>query len=221
MSLRRRGALVEFARSRGAVIIEDDYDGEFRYAGNPLQALRTTDAADVVFYVGTFSKCMLPALRLGFVVAPRWAMETLVAAKNCLDWHCPTPMQLGVAAFIEEGHLARHVRKMRETYNQRRKLLLKSLEDELAEWLEPIPSFYGMHLAGIARDTPDLDRVTAALLQHNVKLHTLSRYYLGPPTRLGLIFGYGTVNLAEIKHGLSLLRKALLEPFRPDRVLRK
>ena len=115
MSGPRRKALIDWARKHEAVIIEDDYDGEFRYEDNPLAALRTPEAADVVFYVGTFSKCMLPALRLGFVVAPEWAMPTLVAAKNCLDWHCPVPMQMGVAAFIAEGHLAQHVRKMRRS----------------------------------------------------------------------------------------------------------
>jgi peptidoglycan-N-acetylglucosamine deacetylase len=83
---------------RGALIIEDDYDGEFRYDGSPLEALRTAAAA--VFYVGTFSKCMLSALRLGFAVAPEWAMRTLIAAKNCLDWHCSTPVRMGVAGFI-------------------------------------------------------------------------------------------------------------------------
>ena len=105
MSTRRRKALVKFARNSGAVIVEDDYDGEFRYEGSPLEALRTSDAADVVFYVGTFSKCMLSALRLGFIIAPAWAMPTLVAAKNCLDWHCSTPVQMGVAGFIAEATL--------------------------------------------------------------------------------------------------------------------
>ena len=124
MSMRRRKALVEFARRRGAVIIEDDYDGEFRYDGSPLAALRIAEAADVVFYVGTFSKCMLSALRLGFIIAPAWAMRTLVAAKNCLDWHCSTPVQIGVAGFISEGHLTHHVRKMRAIYKKRRQLLL-------------------------------------------------------------------------------------------------
>lgn len=209
MSMRRRKALVEFARSRGAVIIEDDYDGEFRYDGSPLEALRTADAADVVFYVGTFSKCMLSALRLGFIAAPEWAMRTLVAAKNCLDWHCSTPVQMGVAGFIAEGHLTHHVRKMRDIYKQRRRLLLHSLEQELGEWLEPIPSFYGMHVAAIARTALDLDAVTEALLRHNVKMHSFSRYYLGPQTRAGLVFGYGAVDLQAMKQGLSLLRKAL------------
>jgi GntR family transcriptional regulator / MocR family aminotransferase len=209
MSARRRKALVEFARARGAVIIEDDYDGEFRYDGSPLEALRTADAADVVFYVGTFSKCMLSALRLGFVVAPEWAMRTLVAAKNCLDWHCSTPVQIGVAGFISEGHLTHHVRKMRGIYKRRRQLLLNSLGEDFVEWLDPIPSFYGMHVAAVARAAVDLDRVAAFLVQHHVRIHAFSRYYLGPPTRAGLIFGYGSVDLPEMKQGLSILRKAL------------
>jgi GntR family transcriptional regulator/MocR family aminotransferase len=211
MSMQRRKALIEFARSHGAVIIEDDYDGEFRYEGSPLEALRSSDAADVVFHVGTFSKCMLPSLRLGFVIAPGWAMRTLVAAKNCLDWHCSTPVQMGIAGFISEGHLTHHVRKMRQIYKQRRKLIMKSLEEDFAEWLDPIPSFYGMHVAAVARTSVDLDRVTETLQHNNMKIHAFSRYFLGPQTKAGLIFGYGAVDLPEIKQGLSLLRKALLE----------
>jgi GntR family transcriptional regulator/MocR family aminotransferase len=209
MSMRRRKALVEFARKQGAVIIEDDYDGEFRYDGSPLEALRTSDAADVVFYVGTFSKCMLSALRLGFIVAPDWAMRTLTAAKNCLDWHCSMPVQIGVAGFIAEGHLAHHVRKMRDIYRRRRQLLLNFLQKELEEWLDPIPSFYGMHVAAAARMSLDLDRVAEALSQNNVKIHAFSRYYLGSPTRAGLIFGYGAVDLPEMNRGLHSLRAAL------------
>jgi len=209
MSMRRRKALVEFARGCGAVIVEDDYDGEFRYDGSPLEALRTADAADVVFYVGTFSKCMLSALRLGFVIAPDWAMRTLIAAKNCMDWHCSTPVQSAVAAFIAEGHLAHHVRKMRDIYKQRRQLLLNFLQEELGEWLKPIPSFYGMHVAAAACAPVNFDAAAERLLQHNVKIHSFSRYYLGAAARDGLIFGYGAVDLAEMKLGLSRLRDAL------------
>jgi GntR family transcriptional regulator/MocR family aminotransferase len=208
MSARRRRALLEFARERGAVVIEDDYDGEFRYEGTPLEALRASEGSDVVFYVGTFSKCMLPALRLGFIVAPIWAMQTLVAAKNCLDWHCSTPVQSAVAEFIAAGHLTRHVRKMREVYKQRRQLLLESLHGKFAEWLHPIPSFYGMHIA-VESVSSDVEIVADTLLQQNVKIHALSRYFFGPQTKAGLIFGYGTVDLPEIRRGLSVLRRAL------------
>jgi GntR family transcriptional regulator/MocR family aminotransferase len=211
MSLRRRQALIEFARERGAIIIEDDYDGEFRYVGSPLPALRTAQAADVVFYVGTFSKCMLSALRLGFIVAPSWAMSTLTAAKNCLDWHCPTPIQSAVAGFIAEGHLTRHVRKMRDIYKMRRQLLLELVQDKLSKWLLPIPSFYGMHIAALADGSVDLETVARALLSQQVKIHTLSRYFLGPQSQVGLVFGYGTVDLPEIRRGVSALRNALQE----------
>jgi GntR family transcriptional regulator / MocR family aminotransferase len=211
MSKRRRAALVHFARRHGSVIVEDDYDGEFRFGDNPLQSLRASDAADVVFYVGTFSKCMLPSLRLGFVVVPDWARRTLVAAKNCLDWHCSTPLQTGVSAFIAEGHLARHVRKMRQIYSRRRQLLYALLRRDFSDWLEPIPSLYGMHVAAWARDGVDLDAAVQALAGRSVKIHTLGRYHLRQSPHSGLVFGYGAVDLPEIERGLAALQGVLAQ----------
>jgi GntR family transcriptional regulator / MocR family aminotransferase len=208
LSVQRRKELVAFAQRNGAVIIEDDYDGEFRYEGSPVEALWSSDAAEHVFYVGTFSKCMLPALRLGFIVAPQWAMRTLVAAKNCLDWHTATPVQIAVARFISEGHLARHVRKMREVYRGRRELLLRSLVEELDRWLIPSPSFYGLHVAAVARAHVDVQRVTDTLLRNNVKMHDLTRYFLGRPTQAGIVLGYGVADLPELRRGIALLRRA-------------
>ena len=208
LSPARRRELVALARKRGALIIEDDYDGEFRFEGGTLEALRTPDAAELVFYVGTFSKCMLPALRLGYIVAPPWAMPTLVAAKNCMDWHSPVPIQAGVAGFIAEGHLTRHVRKMREVYRRRRAALLDSLTQDLAAWLEPIPSFYGMHVAAIARPGVDVEAAAAAALGMGLRIHTLSRYFLGEPDRSGMVFGYGVADLPQIGLGLRRLREA-------------
>jgi GntR family transcriptional regulator/MocR family aminotransferase len=152
---------------------------------------------------------MLPALRLGFIVAPDWVMRTLIAAKNCLDWHCSTPIQRAVAGFIAGGHLARHVRNMRATYKQRRSLILECIRDGCSDWLDPIPSLYGMHVAAMADTSVNLELVAAALLRQNVRMHTFSRYFLGPQTRRGLIFGYGTADLAQIRRGLLLLRKAV------------
>lgn len=209
LSKPRRAALVELARRRGAVILEDDYDGEFRYEGTPLQSLRAADADDVVFYVGTFSKCMLPSLRLGFVVAPEWARRTLVAAKNCLDWHCSTPLQTGVAAFIAEGHLAHHVRRMRGLYRKRRQALIDILRRDFAGRLEPIPSVYGVHVAAYADQETDLEAVSARLARRGVKIHTLERYYLGEPGHKGLVFGYGAVDTEGIARGLAQLHGAL------------
>lgn len=215
LSPTRRAELVSLARTRGALIIEDDYDGEFRFEGGTLEALRTADAADLVFYVGTFSKCMLPSLRLGYIVAPRWAMPTLVAAKNCMDWHSPVPVQAAVAGFIAEGHLTRHVRKMREVYRRRRDALLGAMARELAEWLVPVPSFYGMHVAAIARPGVETEAAAAAARGMGIRIHTLARYFLAEPDRRGMIFGYGAADVPQIGHGLRRLREAFRQAQLP------
>jgi GntR family transcriptional regulator / MocR family aminotransferase len=217
LSPARRRELISLARKRGALIVEDDYDGEFRFEGGTLEALRTPDAAELVFYVGTFSKCMLPALRLGYTVAPPWAMPTLVAAKNCMDWHSPVPIQAGVAGFIAEGHLTRHVRKMRDVYRRRRNALLDALTRELAPWLEPIPSFYGMHIAALARPGVDAEAAAAAAMGMGLRIHSLSRYFLGEPDRSGMIFGYGVADLPQIALGLRRLREAFQADSRASR----
>jgi GntR family transcriptional regulator/MocR family aminotransferase len=211
LSAERRVQLVALARKRGAVIVEDDYDGEFRLDGEALQALWTRAARDVVFYVGTFSKCMLPSLRLGFIVTPPWALPTLVTAKNCSDWHCPTLVQRSVAAFISEGHLARHIRKVREIYRQRRKLLRDALQTDLAEWLELLPSSYGMHVAAIAKPGVDVEAATLSLLRRDVSVHSLARYYAGEPDRSGMILSYAVLGFSEIRAGVKQIRSALTE----------
>jgi GntR family transcriptional regulator/MocR family aminotransferase len=209
MSMQRRSALLAFARKHGAVIIEDDYDGEFRHDGAPLQALRSTATADDVFYVGTFSKCMFPALRLGFIVAPQWALSALITAKNCLDWHCPTLTQMAVARYIADGHLTQHVRKLRDVFRKRRDLLVDILRADFSEELSPMQSHYGMHVSASSTQPHRLERVTARLLESNVHLHSFERYFFGAPTSEGLVFGYGAVDLKDIEQGLKALRRVL------------
>ena len=209
MSEARRQALLAYAREHGAVIVEDDYDGEFRFEGSPLEALKAADGADVVFHVGTFSKCLLPSLRLGFVIAPGWAMDALVAAKNALDWHCSTSLQATVAAFIGDGHLARHVRRMRDLYRGRRALIQHGLEGPLAPWLAPIPSSYGMHMTAVAGAAVDVEKVALQMSRDGIRIHTLARYHLGVPTRTGLVFGYGVASPEQITQGIENLRRAL------------
>jgi len=208
LSPERREALIAFARRHGAVIVEDDYDGEFRYDDGPLAALRAQDA-ERVFHVGTFSKCMLPGLRLGFVVVPLWARAALVTAKNCLDWHASTPVQAGVAAFIEEGQLTRHVRRMRSIYGRRRALLLARLRDEFGDALAPIPSTYGMHITAELSPGADAEAIASALARDNVKIHSLARYAFERPASPGLVFGYGVADEAALDRALNLLRKVL------------
>jgi GntR family transcriptional regulator/MocR family aminotransferase len=208
LSAERRAQLLAFARDTGAVVVEDDYDGEFRLEGAPLPALRTLDAADAVCYVGTFSKCMLPSLRLGFLIAPAWMRDALTLAKNCADWHCPMATQVGVAAFMQEGHLARHVRRMRGLYAARRRHLQSRLEADFADWLTPVPSTYGMHVCALAEHGLDVEPLCARVRAEGVELHSLDRYFAGTPDRAGLIFGLGLANEAAIDRGLRALHKA-------------
>jgi GntR family transcriptional regulator/MocR family aminotransferase len=203
MAPRRRAALLAFSAKIGAVIIEDDYDGEFRYQGSPLEALRGSSSARRVFYVGSFSKCMFPAIRLGFVVPPLWALPTLVAAKNATDWHSSMLVQAAVAGFIRDGHLARHIRRVRRIYRDRRDHLITLLERRLGDVLAVVPSFYGMHVAAVARDGIDCEAASESLAARGIMIHSLARYFLGPAYRSGFIIGYGNADLGDLDAAIA------------------
>jgi GntR family transcriptional regulator / MocR family aminotransferase len=212
MSPQRRAALLAFARARNAVVIEDDYDSEFRFAGRPLDALQTLDRAESVCYVGTFSKSLFPALRLGFVVAPPWARAALVRARELADWHGPVLGQEALAAFIAEGHLARHIRKMRKVYGARRAALLEALARHCAGRLEVIPSDAGLHLSAWlrtdSRDHAVVERAAAA----GITLPPLSRFALdpnAPGVPNGLSFGYGLIDESQIDGAIRRLAALL------------
>ena len=207
MSMRRRTALLEFAQTHGAVIVEDDYDGEFRLGARPLDALQTLDRTASVFYVGTFSKSLFPALRLGYVVAPPWAQGPLVSLRQHAEWHPAVLPQDTLAAFIAEGHLARHVRKMREIYGMRRRVLLECLQRDFAGWLEPIASDAGLHLTAFANvEQREIERMLERARDKGVRLESLGAYYAGSNARSGIGFGYGGVDEAGIREGLAILR---------------
>jgi len=207
MSMGRRMALLEFARDNDTVVIEDDYDCEFRFDGRPLDALQTIDRHESVFYVGTFSKSMFPEIRLGFIVAPRWALEALVAAKQDSDLLSPFLVQHTLAGFIAEGHLARHIRKMRSVYSQRRRRLLDGLYRDFARWLDPIPSFADLHVAALLRHSEDAEEVVKRAQGRGIGVSSVGRYCVGRPATQGLIFGYGAIGEQAIADGLSELRQ--------------
>jgi GntR family transcriptional regulator / MocR family aminotransferase len=209
MSLRRRAALLDFARARRAVVIEDDYDGEFRFGGKPLDALQTLDRAELVFYVGTFSKSLFPALRLGFLVAPPWARSALVAAKQLTDWHGPVLAQDTLAAFIAEGHLARHVRKMRAIYGERRAALLRSLARHCGDRLAPIPAVAGLHLAARLAGPLPAGTLVARAADAGIGVESLDRYAGRKAAVRGLAFGYGMIRSDEIDEAIRRLARAL------------
>lgn len=208
MSPQRRRDLLAFARAQGAIVIEDDYDGEFRYDGSPVEAMRSSDAADVVFYVGTFSKCMIPSLRLGFLIPPAWALEALVMAKNALDWHASSPLQLGVAGFIADGHLTRHVSRMRKIYGERRAAILEAAE--ALPGIRVLPSYYGMHLTLVSQDGRNMEDVARRALVEGLQAHGLARYFVDPPTIEGLVVGFGTAEPAELVAAIEIIAKVML-----------
>ena len=210
LSASRRAALIEFARKHKAVVIEDDYDGEFRFGGRPLDALQTLDRSESVFYVGTFTKSLFPALRIGYVVAPPWALPALVAAKYRADRHCDVLVQATLTAFITEGHLARHVRKMRSVYAERWQRLCDGLEKDFAQWLRPVPGTAGLHLAALALPGVDPEAIVEAARLEGIHVHSMRTYggaCSGPP---GLLFGYGAIDLEGIAEGLARLRRVML-----------
>lgn len=209
MSPRRRIELLAFARAHDAVILEDDYDGEFRFDGRPLDALQTIDRSEAVVYVGTFSKSLFPALRLGFVVTPAWAQPALTAAKQLTDWHSPVLAQDTLAAFIAEGHLARHVRKMRRIYGERREALVRALDRQCGGAVMPLPGAAGLHLGALVDPAVDAEAWAARAAGQGIALNPLARYARSRPAPNGLTFGYGMIPRERIDQAIRSLVSAM------------
>jgi GntR family transcriptional regulator/MocR family aminotransferase len=210
MSAARRQALLQFAQAHRAVVIEDDYDGEFRYGGRPLDALQTLDRGENVFYVGTFSKSLFPALRLGFVVAPPWARPALIAARRISDWHGPVLAQETLTAFIAEGHLMRHVRRMRKVYGGRRATLLHALTRHCGDRLVPIPGEAGLHLSARLAAPLRANVVVARAAAQGVRVKALQSFAAGKAVVNGLAFGFGVIEADQIDTAIRRLAAALL-----------
>ncbi len=213
MSLARRLELLDWAAETGAWIVEDDYDSEYRYAGRPLAALAGLDRQERTIYLGTFSKVLFPSLRVGYLVVPRDLAEPLARARRGLDDHRGNTVQPALAAFIEEGYFAQHLRRMRRLYAARQEALLEAGRRHLDGLLELTPDAAGMHLvAGLAPQlAAEADDGTCArtALAHGIAAPALSAYYQGPPDRQGLLLGYAAVPEPEIDRAAQRLAKAL------------
>ena len=203
MSPSRRRALLDWAEDNGAVVVEDDYDTEFRYSGRPLEPLHSLDSHGRVIYVGSFSKVLLPALRLGYLAAPPALAQALVKAKYLADWHSPTIEQAVIADFLAEGGFARHVRRMRGVYRARHDLLLAGLRAEFGDVLEPVPAAAGLHLSATAEI--DLRGFARRAVSAGVRLYSIADFSV-TARRHGLLFGYGAIANERIGPGLARLR---------------
>jgi GntR family transcriptional regulator/MocR family aminotransferase len=203
MSLRRRTALLDWAERHDAVVIEDDYDSEFRFSDRPLEPLQSLDRAGRVIYVGSFSKTLLPVLRLGFLVAPASLQPALRSAKQLADWHGDPVGQAALAGFIDEGLLARHIRKATREYAARHEAIVTALRDDFADWLRLIPSAAGLHLA--AKAVVDVDDVVVRARESGIAIRTLSSFSGEGREHPGLVIGYGSITRDGLREGLRLL----------------
>jgi GntR family transcriptional regulator / MocR family aminotransferase len=206
MSLPRRMALLAWARRRQAVLLEDDYDGEYRYAGRPVEPLRALDRDGRVVYAASLSKVMLPTLRLGYCVPPPSLRAAMRAAKFVTDWHTALPSQAALARFVAEGMLARHIRRMRSVYRTRHDLIAGLLTRDFGRWLEPVPSPTGLHMTALLRSgsVDEAAQIARRARRRGVEISPLSTLAVDAPLA-GLIFGYGLVPTERIPAGLRLL----------------
>jgi GntR family transcriptional regulator/MocR family aminotransferase len=207
MSLQRRAALLAWAERRGAVIIEDDYDSEFRFEGRPLDPLQSLDRTGRVIYVGSLSKVMLPTLRVGFLIAPASLQPALCTAKQLTDWHGELPAQAALARFIDEGFLARHIRKSAREYAQRHAQIADAMQREFNTWLRVIPSAAGLHIAAwVARGASiDLAQVVRRAEAWGVIVRSVSHLSGDSRARAGLVIGYGAIPTAKVGEGIRRL----------------
>ncbi|MDQ6748710.1 MAG: PLP-dependent aminotransferase family protein [Candidatus Dormibacteraeota bacterium] len=209
MSLRRRLALLAWAREGQAWIVEDDYDSEYRFSGRPLEALHGLDRGGRVIYVGTFSKVLFPSLRLGYLVAPAALLPGLIAARRFSDVHLPLLEQMALADFMVEGHFARHVRKTRLLYLERRNALVVALNRELGDVLDVAVPEAGLHLVAWLRPGLPAPSAAARSAAQGLAILAISQLSLRPLPRDGLLLGFASASPAELQAGVHLLARAL------------
>ncbi|RPE75523.1 PLP-dependent aminotransferase family protein [Vulcaniibacterium tengchongense] len=213
MSLSRRLALLDYARRHDCWVLEDDYDGEFRYDGRPLDALRSLDEHGRVIYVGTFSKALFPALRLGYLVVPAGLRRDFLNAKWQDDFASPAIEQAALARFIAEGGFERHLRRAARTLRERRAALLDGLRRCGERRLRIADSRAGMHLVAWleGRSAAEGEAFIAHARGLGLGLYSIAPYYLESPDRAGLLLGFASLSAAEIREAVRLLQRCLDE----------
>ncbi|HEX6819621.1 MAG TPA: PLP-dependent aminotransferase family protein [Ktedonobacterales bacterium] len=204
LSLERRVALLEWARRAGVVLVEDDYDGDLRLEGQPLEALRGLDDRDEVIYLGTFAKALYPAVRLAFAVLPHWLVEPVARARAASDRHPTWRDAEAVARFIEAGELERHLARIRRLYRSRRDALVAALHDELGELLAVGPAEAGNHLLARLPDGVDDHALEDAAREQGIAFSALSPHFREVP-RPGMLLGFGALDEDRLRQAVARL----------------
>lgn len=209
MSLARRLQLLEFARKSGALILEDDYDSEFRYAGRPVPALQGLDRHGVVLLTGSFSKVLFPSLRLGYLVVPTDLVDRVSATLSITRRHAPLMEQAVLSDFITAGHFGRHLRRMRQIYAERLSVLLDAAQQNLAGLLEISEIEAGLQTVGWLQRGINAESAAATAAERNVEVTPLSIYSQGNVASTGLQLGFAAIEPKEIRRGVQDLAIAL------------
>lgn len=209
LSLERRLALLDWASSHGAWIIEDDYDSEFRYERRSIAAIQGIDHEQRVLYLGTFSKVMFPSLRLAYIVAPEDLVEPLSIARGLSDGHPPLSTQFAMAQFMSEGHFAAHIRRMREIYRARRDALVQTFDEKLSGVLKLGNADAGLHTVALGHGHIDDQALSDRLALAGVWAHPLSRYFAEKPTITGLFLGYAGIQSEQITNAVHTIANVL------------
>jgi GntR family transcriptional regulator/MocR family aminotransferase len=210
MSAARRLRLLDWARRRGTWLVEDDYDSEYRYDNQPIASLHGLDPDRRVIYTGTFSKVLFPAVRIGYVVVPDDLIARFRRVREALDNFPPPLYQAVLYDFIHDGHFARHLRRMRAVYAERRRALVAALERELGGIVQIIGDRSGMHVVATLEQGDREIAVRAAQL--GLSVLPLSSCYSKKARRNGLVLGYGATRPAEIADLVRRLATIVREP---------
>ncbi len=211
MSASRRLQLLDWAQKNGSWVIEDDYDSEYRYESLPIASMQGVDSHARVIYIGTFSKVLFPSLRLGYMVIPPDLVDHFLRIRRVIDIAPAGMYQEVLADFINEGHFARHIRRMRVLYRERRSALVENIQRELGSMVEVLGSEAGMHLTVVLpRKSRDLE-IAYRAAQEGLWTWPLSTSYLGEPPQSGFILGFGSTPAEEMPRGVVRLRNLILE----------
>jgi GntR family transcriptional regulator/MocR family aminotransferase len=206
LSLRRRIALLDWARRADAYILEDDYDSEHHYTRRPLPALQGLDNDGRVIYIGTFSKVLFPALRIGYLILPIHLVEAFRTVRNLIDTHPPMLEQAVLADFIVDGHFTRHLRKMRSLYAERRAALIEAAREID---LQIHPPEAGMHCIGWLPEGMDALSLAREAAKQAVDIAPVSHFSIEPLARDGILLGYSDYSVEQIQDGMRHLAKAM------------
>jgi GntR family transcriptional regulator / MocR family aminotransferase len=209
LPLGRRLELLQWAKQTGAAIVEDDYDGEFRYRGQPLESLQGMDREGRVIYIGTFSRTVFAALRIGYLIVPKGLMQAFIAAKWLCDRHTATLEQQTLAQFISSGMYERYLRRVRRRNAARREALLGAIRNHLGDRVEWTGDGAGGHIVLWPKRPVSEESIVSAAGSRGVGIYGISSYFLRKPSRSGFLLGYSRLKETEIREGIRRLGEVL------------